>query len=164
MNARTITQSALCAALIVVCSWISVPMVIPATLQTLGVFFTLFLLGGKRSFVVFLVYIALGAAGLPVFSGFGSGLGVLFGPTGGFLIGFLIMSIFVWGRDNSRIWVFVAMIICYAFGTVWFMVQSGASFVTAFSLCVLPFILPDLVKLILADILAKKIKKFIKNS
>ena len=88
-----LVYTALCAALIAVCSWISVPAAVPFTLQTFAVFAALNLLGGKRGTTAVLVYILLGAVGLPVFSGFKGGPGVLLGTTGGYIIGFLFTGL-----------------------------------------------------------------------
>ena len=87
MKTRDITLISVFAALITVCAWISIPAPIAFSLQTFGVFCTLYMLGGKRGFFAVLVYESLGIVGLPVFSGFRGGLGVLLGPGGGFLMG-----------------------------------------------------------------------------
>ena len=84
---------AICAALIVICSWISIPTAVPFTLQTFAVFASLGLLGGKKGTLSVLVFLILGAIGLPVFANFGGGLGVLLGSTGGYLIGFIFMGL-----------------------------------------------------------------------
>ena len=86
---------AVCAALMAVCSWISIPApapLAPFTLQTFAVFLILLLLGGRRGFFTVLTYILLGAVGLPVFAQFMGGVGVLFGTTGGYIIGFLFTA------------------------------------------------------------------------
>ena len=72
--------------LIAICSWISIPAAVPFTLQTLGVFLAVGILGGKRGTMAVLVYILLGAIGIPVFAGFSGGIGVLTGTTGGFIV------------------------------------------------------------------------------
>ena len=84
------------AVIIAVCSWISVPMVIPFTLQTFGVFCAVGLLGGKRGTLSVLIYVLLGAVGIPVFSGFSSGIGTLFGVTGGYIMGFIFTALVYW--------------------------------------------------------------------
>ena len=92
MTTKDMALTAMFAVLIAVCSWISIPLAVPITLQTFGVFCALAVLGGKRGFFAVLVYILLGAAGLPVFAGFKSGIGTLFGSTGGYIVGFLLMA------------------------------------------------------------------------
>ena len=83
---------AIFAVIIAVCSWISVPMVVPFTLQTFGVFCAVGLLGGKRGTLSVLIYVLLGAVGVPVFAGFSSGIGTLFGVTGGYIMGFIFTA------------------------------------------------------------------------
>ena len=94
-GAAQLAYAAVGAVLIAVCSWISIPAAVPFTLQTFAVFFVLSLLGGKLGTLSILVYILLGAAGIPVFAGFSAGLGVLLGSTGGYIAGFLILGLLV---------------------------------------------------------------------
>ena len=83
---------AIFAVLIAICSWISIPAAVPFTLQTFGVFIAVGVLGGKRGSLSVLVFILLGAIGIPVFANFSGGIGVLAGPTGGYIIGFLFSA------------------------------------------------------------------------
>ena len=85
MKTKDMAYIALMAVLISVCSWLSVPAAIPFTMQTYAVFTALLLLGGRRGSIAVAVYIALGAVGLPVFSGFAGGIGKLMGPSGGYI-------------------------------------------------------------------------------
>ena len=87
---------ALFVAVMAICSWVSIPSAVPFTLQTFAVFCALCLLGGKRGTIAILVYIALGAIGLPVFSGFSGGIGILLGTTGGYIWGFLLTGLLYW--------------------------------------------------------------------
>ena len=151
------------AALTVICSWISIPTVIPFTLQTFAVFLSCLVLGGRRSVFVVLVYILLGAVGLPVFSGFKSGAGVLLGSTGGYILGFIATALIVRllepvckGRViPTALSLMLGLLVCYALGTAWFMFVYGRTngavgVMTTLGWCVFPFIIPDLVKLFLA--------------
>ncbi len=169
-GAAQLAYAAVGAVLIAVCSWISIPATVPFTLQTFAVFFVLSLLGGKLGTLSILVYILLGAAGIPVFAGFSAGLGVLLGSTGGYIAGFLILGLLYWaltrsGRTSLWFRVFVMILglaAVYAFGTIWFAVvylQSNAavSIPSVLTWCVLPFIIPDLIKMVLAVILARRI-------
>lgn len=161
----------MCTALTVVTAWITVPSPIPFTLQTFAVLLSCGLIGGKRATVSVLIYIALGAVGLPVFSGFTAGAQVLFGATGGYVIGFLAMTLFMWsvGRLASRSTLTLAvamtgaLFICYAVGVIWyaFVYASGetASVGAVITATVLPFVIPDAVKLVLAVTLTKRLKK-----
>jgi biotin transport system substrate-specific component len=148
------TYIALFAVLIAICSWISIPTVVPFTLQTFAVFLTVGVLGGKRGTLSVLVYVLLGAVGIPVFAGFKGGLGVLLGNTGGYIIGFIFSALLMWGLEKAigrSFWALIlsmvlALIVCYAFGTAWFMLvyakNVGAiGLSTVLGWCVLPFIL-----------------------
>lgn len=164
------------AVLIAICSWINIPTAVPFTLQTFAVFFILMLLGGERGTISILIYILLGAIGVPVFAGFSAGIGILFGNTGGYILGFifigLIYCIFtrVFKKKNIFIKVLALVIglaICYAFGSVWFMHiylrDSGeVGMLAVLSWCVFPFIIPDLIKMALAVIIAKRIQPVLK--
>ncbi len=172
MKTKQLTFSAMCIALIAICSWISIPFTIPFTLQTFGIFFTVRLLGGKYGSFSILAYILLGAVGLPVFSGFNSGVGALLGVTGGYIIGFFIAGLVMWALDgfwrNHATGYFVSSLIalfaCYAFGTVWFMFMYSRStgaigMMSVLGMCVFPFILPDIAKILLAAVIAKQVSK-----
>lgn len=163
------------AVLISVCSWISIPTTVPFTMQTFAVFFMLSALGGKRGTVSIILYVLLGAFGVPVFSQFTSGIGILLGNTGGYIIGFIFMGLVYWLTVRllgKKLWVeILAMVIglavCYAFGTAWFMVvyakaNGAVGLATVLSWCVIPFIIPDLVKLGLALTLARRLSPVLK--
>ncbi|MBP5250511.1 MAG: biotin transporter BioY, partial [Lachnospiraceae bacterium] len=87
---------AMMAAIMAVCAWITIPAAVPFTLQTFAVFLAICVLGGKNGTIAVFVYILLGAVGLPVFSGFKGGVGVLLGNTGGYIIGFLFSALVMW--------------------------------------------------------------------
>jgi len=169
-RSRKMVYIALCAALMAVCAMITIPSAVPFTLQTFGVFFTVLFLGGKQGLAAILVYLAVGALGLPVFAGFGGGIGVLFGPTGGYLLGFLLIPLadfiftacFGEGRWVKIFSQLTGLACCYGFGTGWFMLVSAndAGFLSALALCVLPFLVPDLLKLALAFILAERLRRY----
>lgn len=175
LSTAEIVYIAVCAALMAVCSWISIPAIAPLppfTLQTFAVFLILLLLGGRRGFFTVLTYVLLGAIGLPVFAQFSGGVGTLFGTTGGYIIGFLFTALVYWALERTigdkpalKIAALVlGLIVCYAFGTAWFMIvyarQSGpVGLATALGWCVLPFIIPDLVKLALAWALSTVLKR-----
>lgn len=161
-------------ALITIYSWISIPATVPFTLQTMAVFTAVGLLGGRRGTVSVLLYILLGAFGLPVFSGFRGGAGVLLGTTGGYIIGFLFTALWMWAIEKifgkSRIVLAVSMVtgllVCYTFGTVWFMLvylhSTGAvSLMTVLGWCVIPFLIPDAVKIALSYLLSNGLKRFV---
>ncbi len=166
---------AMFAVLMAICSWISIPMTIPFTLQTFGVFLAVGVLGGKRGSLAVFIFILLGAIGIPVFAGFSGGVGVLLGSTGGYIIGFIFSALLMWLIETlfgRKLWVLgismvLGLIVCYAFGTAWFMVvysqSSGAiGLVTALGWCVFPYIIPDIVKIALALVLTKRLRKVLK--
>lgn len=149
--------------LMAVCSWISIPTAIPFTMQTFAVFLAVTILGGKRGTLAIVVYLLLGMVGVPVFAGFSAGPGVLFGTTGGYLIGFIFSGLLMWLMERMagrKLWVqalsmLFGMVTYYIVGTVWFMVVYGntsgpVSLLTALGWCVFPFVIPDLVKAALA--------------
>ncbi len=161
---------ALFAVLIAICSWITIPFAVPFTLQTFAVFSALLLLGGKWGTVSVAIYILLGVIGLPVFSGFSGGVGQLLGPTGGYIVGFLATGLIYWLSSKlfgQKLYVkiislVVGLIGCYALGTIWFVHVyssefSPIGFGAALSMCVFPFILPDLCKLACAVLLSRKL-------
>ena len=164
----------LSAALITVCSWISIPLSVPITLQTLGICLVAGLFGAKKGSAAVLIYILLGAIGVPVFSGFKGGIGVLFGSTGGYIIGFIFTALIVGmvaNKSDKLLMIIISMLggvlVCYIFGTAFFAFvyakeNTPASLGTVLGWCVFPFIIPDIIKIVLAAMLTKKLKKFIK--
>lgn len=166
---------ALFSALMAIFAWISIPTAVPFTMQTFAIFAAPLILGGRRGTMAIIVYLSLGAVGLPVFSGFSGGLGKLLGSTGGYLLGYLPIGILYWGAES---WIkkgkhrdifilLIGLIVCYVLGTLWFIQVYAANtgeidLKTALAWCVTPFILPDLVKLGLAKVLATRIAPFVK--
>lgn len=175
ITTKELVFTALMAVIIAVCSWISIPTTVPFTLQTFGVFMAVGLLGGKKGTVSVLVYILLGAVGVPVFAGFSSGIGVLFGTTGGYIVGFLLSGLVYWAMTAAFgeklpimiIAMALGLLVCYAFGTAWFMIvyaknTAPIGLMTALGWCVFPFIIPDCIKIALAIVLTKQLKKYVK--
>ena len=174
LKTKDLALCALFAALIAVCAWISIPATVPFTLQTFAIFAALGLLGGKRGTVAVAVYLLLGAIGVPVFAGFQGGIGALLGTTGGYLLGFLLTALIEWGmeaRFGSKTGVFLlsavlGILVCYAFGTAWYLVvyartKGAISLATALGWCVVPFLIPDAVKIALAVLLRGRLKRHI---
>lgn len=159
---RKMTLCAFFAALMAVCAWICIPLGDTVfTLQTFAVFLTLGLLGGKWGSVSILIYLLLGAVGAPVFSAFRGGLSAILGPTGGYLWGFLFTGLCYLAVE--RFAKFPAIVLglgaCYLCGSLWFMAYSGSSLASALALCVLPYLIPDGLKLWLAWTVSKRIQK-----
>ena len=164
---------AIFAVLIAICSWISIPMTVPFTLQTFGVFMAVGVLGGKRGSLAVLVYILLGVIGVPVFAGFQEDL-VFFLTIPAVHHSDFFLRLVMWAMES--LWgkkpviqilsMVVGLIVCYAMGTIWFMVvytrTSGAvGLGTVLGWCVIPFIIPDLVKIALAFVLSRRVRKLV---
>ena len=175
LTVRDMAYIALFAVMMAVCSWISVPYIVPFTLQTFGVFLAVGVLGGKRGTLAVLVYILMGCIGLPVFAGFSGGLGAVLGSTGGYIVGFLFTALIMWAMElvpgNKTVVLTISMVlgllVCYAFGTVWFIVvyartTGPVGLWTALGWCVFPYIIPDLVKMALALVLRKRLRAAIR--
>ena len=173
MKAKNMALCALFTAVLTVCAWISIPLADSViTLQTFGLFLTLSLLGGKLGSLTVLVYLLLGAVGVPVFSAFRGGLGALLGTTGGYIFGFMLTSLVYWlltslsDRPAVR---FAAMVLglglCYLCGSWWYMARYLESGTVTLALvllkCVLPYLIPDGCKLALAWLLTKRLKRFV---
>lgn len=170
MKTRNLTLCGLFAALMALCAWISIPLgTATFTLQTFGVILALLVLGGKWGTVTVLVYLLLGAVGVPVFSGFQGGFSVLFGPTGGFLWGFLVMALVFWlltALFDEKLRIFTAvfgLLLCYGCGAGWMAFSTGGqgSFRELFLMFVLPYILPDILKFLLAVFLSRRLRPFL---
>ena len=173
------------AALITICSWISIPLgPVPFTLQTLGILAVMLTVGGRRGTIAILVYLALGAVGVPVFAGFKGGIMSFIGPTGGFLIGFVFGALVYWLLEKLflkklmttpvKTWIsgmlgfLVFEVVMYIVGVIWFMTvyaaQTGpVGLATVMSWCVIPFIIPDIVKMVVAVLTGERASKLIRN-
>ena len=163
------------AALIAACSFIQIPIgPVPFTLQTFGVFTTAGLLGMKRGTISVVIYVLLGLIGIPVFAGAG-GPGVIVGPTGGYITGFIFTAIIIGLIMNvfrkSTAWLnftmtVVAMIlgdaVCFIIGTIQFMAVMKVNLSVAMGYCVIPFIIPDLVKIVVATVIVNRMKQYVK--
>ncbi len=167
---------ALSTTIMVICAFITIPFYVPFTLQTFALFTIIGLFGTKRAFLSVCLYLLLGAVGLPVFSGFQGGVGVLFGVTGGYLFGFLLSTLIsgsllsLFSKKGKVSFPKYALIMvlglfaCYVFGSVWYLClytnsTESISLLSVLSLCVLPFILPDLLKIGLSAYVVKLLKK-----
>ncbi len=167
-----LTRASLMTALIIICTWISINATVSFTMQTFAIFVASAFLGTKFGTLSVLAYIALGCAGLPVFSNFTGGIGVIFGSTGGYIVGFIFIALivgYVSDKFNGKIFplfisILIGNLVCYIFGTAWFMFvytqTSGAvGLMTVLGWCVFPFIIPDLAKMALALAVIKRLHK-----
>lgn len=182
------TYLALCglfAAIMTICSFITIPLgftPVPINLATLGVFLTGGLLGKKYGTISMTVYVLLGAVGVPVFSEFRGGIGVLVGPTGGYIIGYIVAAFLIGllldvmlnssggSAEASRrskaaelIPIIIAMIVgllaCYFLGTLWFIVSTHTGVWAALISCVFPFLPGDALKIIVGALLVRRLRR-----
>ena len=161
MKVKDLVYIAIFTSIICVMSLVTIPTTVPFTLQTMAIFLCMFMLKPTDAIISVLLYILIGAIGLPVFSNFNSGFGVLAGPTGGYIIGFIIMPFMPLIIKNKIAAAIVGLIICYIFGTIWFIMfnTSGIKSIwKVLTICVLPFIIPDGIKLTLAYLLSRRLK------
>lgn len=171
LKMNSITRIAMMTALLAICSWITIPFAVPFTMQTFAVFLALIICGGVEGSIAIAVYIAIGAVGIPVFSGFSGGVSALIGPTGGYIFGFLLSGgvkiLFekIFGREKLLpVSLLAGLLVCYLCGTVYFtliMNGRGGSYTlwSALMVCVVPFIIPDIIKLCLAILIGRKLPK-----
>ncbi len=172
-KSRSITAIALMTAVICIVSPFTLPIgPIPIGFANFIIMLSALLLGAKRGFLSCLIFLLLGFAGLPVFSGFSGGVGKLLGPTGGYIVGYLLLAIATGiaaqiadkqdSKVRSGIILFVGMIIgtilLYGFGTLWFVYQSKMAFTAALSVAVFPFIPGDLIKMVIVLTVGMSIK------
>ncbi|MDE6540221.1 MAG: biotin transporter BioY [Ruminococcus sp.] len=170
LSTREMVLIAMFSAVMAVCSWISVPTTIPFTFQTFGVFCTMNILGGKKGFFSILVYILLGAVGMPVFSGFSAGISALTSYTGGYIWGFLFLALVYWFAEKifgrklivQVISLIIGMAVCYICGTLWFMHVTKSTFLYGLSACVAPYVLFDALKMVCAIGISARVKQYVK--
>lgn len=172
LSTRDMTLIAMFTAILAICSWIYIPTTIPFTLQNFGVFLAVSVLGGKRGSLAVFIYILLGIMGVPFFAGFTGGAGMLFGNTGGYIIGFLLSALTMWLMEvllgKKKMILLLSMVcgllVCYLFGTIWFIqvysMNTGAIGIGgALAMCVIPFIIPDCIKIGLAFAFSLSLKR-----
>ena len=172
-NTRQLTLIGLIAAVTCILGPLSLPIgIVPISLTNLAIYFAVYALGGKRGTLSYIVYLFIGLVGLPVFSGFSGGFPKLFGPTGGYLIGFIFMAfisgIFIDKFSNKIYMCFLGMvlgtIVTYIFGSAWLAYEAHIGFNKALAVGVLPFIPGDIVKIVIASLIGPQIRKRLINS
>ncbi len=170
ITTKNLVITAMMAAVTCVLGPLSLPLPftpVPVSLTNFVIYLAAFVLTWKYCTLSYIVYVLLGAIGLPVFSGFGSGIDKIAGPTGGYLLGFvftaLICSI-VNKKFAGKLYMYVAgmaagLFVAYAFGTLWFMYQQGMGLKQSLALCVVPFLIGDAVKIAVASIVGPALRK-----
>jgi biotin transport system substrate-specific component len=176
---RSVVLCGLAIALLAAGAAIVVPLgPVPFTAQTLMLALIMLVLTPKESAVAVGGYLVLGSVGLPIFAGFKGGFGALLGPTGGFIIGFfvaicliaLLRTVLPAKIADHKIasikaylaldivWLIILPVVYYAFGLAWFCLSTGSGVVVGLAMCVLPFVLPDIIKSVVAFSFAQPIR------
>ena len=177
---RSMAITALMAAVLCIIGPLSVPIgPIPLSLCLVGIYLSAYVLGMKHGTIAVLIYILLGAFGAPVFTGFAGGPAKLFGPTGGYIAGYILTALicgaFIELTENKKdslnrfaaiaiqlIGMIIGLAACYLLGTLWFMFSAKVGFTQALMTCVVPFVVFDLIKIALGMTLGLTIKKALK--
>lgn len=162
ITTKEIAITAVLTAMTCVLSPISIPIgPVPISLGLFCIFITGAMLPPQLAVMSTLVYILLGSVGVPIFTGFEGGFQKLIGPTGGFIVAYpfmaliIALSVVIFKKRNAIsivVGIIVSLILCYALGTVWFIVSMRSTVKTALTLCVTPFIVVDLIKLVCATV------------
>jgi len=165
---QDLTQISLFTALTSILAFISIPLPfspVPVSGQTLGVMLSGVFLGARKGTISIIIYIILGSIGLPIFAGGSSGIGVLFGPTGGYLWGFMIAA-YIIGKlfetnNMGIVWKFISLFIggifiIYFFGMIQLIIVTKMSLVKALTAGVLPFIPGGIFKIIVALLISQR--------
>ncbi len=167
-SVRGMVFAAIMAAVICVFAPFCIPMgAVPLSLATFAVYLAAAILGKAKGCVAVSVYILIGLVGAPVFSGFMGGFGVLSGATGGFIIGYIpcaFLTALFTVRFNGKLWAMatgmaLGTAALYAVGTAWFVAVTGSALPAALAVCVLPFIVADIAKIIAACAVAVPLRK-----
>lgn len=145
---------------------------IPINLAMLSVFMSGAMIGSKGGAISQIVYVLLGAIGVPVFANLSAGVGILFGPTGGYIVGY-VLAAFITGfiiekmNNNFIIYIlsmFMGLIACYSLGTLWFMFITKAGILASLSMCVIPFIVGDILKILAGSFLALRLNPIVNRN
>ncbi len=170
ISTKSLTFTALLAAIICVLSPIAINIgPIPLSFGTLAIYIASSLIDMKHGVAAVVVFVALGAVGVPVFTNWTGGFGRIAGPTGGYIIGYIPMA-FIIGlivdRLNKHIWAYpvamtVGTAVLYLFGTAWFMIQSGADLASALLACVVPFLIGDALKIVASTLLCFRLRRLV---
>ena len=168
LTTQNMTLIAVMTALMCVLGPLSIPIgPVPITPVLVVMFLSVYILGTRRAGIATLLYILIGLVGVPVFASFTAGPSKLFGPTGGYIVAYIPMVLiagFLIGKCGGRIILeflsmVLALIFLYLIGTIWLMLLSNMTFMAALAVGVLPFIAVDIVKIVVALLLGRAIKK-----
>ncbi len=178
LTIKEITLIGLMTAITCILAPLSIPIpisVVPISFTNLAIFFTVFILGWKKGTISYLVYLLIGLAGVPVFSGFGAGIGKLFGPTGGYLFGFILMAMmagFMIERfPGKRLMHLIGLVsgqaVAYVLGTIWLSFQLNLSLKEGLFMAVIPYLPGDALKIaaavLVGPVLRNNLRKALNN-
>ncbi len=167
-NAKNMTRIAVMAAVMCILGPISIPIgPVPISLTPLAILLSVYILGTAEGTAAVFIYVILGAVGIPVFGGFTGGFGIIAGPTGGYILAYVLLALIAgWFIHHfyDKVWLqFLGMClgtaVLYAFGTIWLAHVAGMTFMEALAAGVLPFIAGDILKMILAIALGRAVNK-----
>ena len=169
MKTKELTITALCCALTAILAPMTITLpftLIPFSLSLIPIFLTGAILPKRHAFLAIVLYVLLGLIGLPVFSGFASGVGVLAGPTGGFVVGYPFTALAVaWAVEKRfslpryAVGAIIGMVVCYLPGSVWYAISAGVPYGQALLATVVPFVLWDALKAVLAGAVAAALRR-----
>lgn len=172
VNVKQLTMVAIMTAILCILAPLSIPLAnVPISAATFIIYLAAVLLGSKLSMICVFLYILIGIVGIPVFAGWSAGFGIISGPTGGYMIGYLFIALctgLFMKLGRGKVWMIaigmvIGTLICYTIGTIWLGVQLSLSPWAALMAGVIPFIPGDIIKMVLCLILAIPIKKQLKS-
>lgn len=169
ITTEDITHAAAAIALLAVSAWVTIPLgPVPFTLQTMALALVALALPGRQVVLALVGYVLVGAVGGPVFSGMRGGIGVLMGPTGGFIWGFILAAVLMWllgrvrapkGVTGDVVRLAIVLLSTYACGVAWLMLSAHMGLMAALLAGVIPFVIPDVLKLVAGMALAKAVRR-----
>lgn len=171
VRTKGLVAAGLFTALTAVCSWINIPLFftpVPVNMALIGPYLAGLILGYKYGVFSQVIYILLGIVGLPVFAGFAAGASVIVGPTGGFLVGYVLCALICGlpprksGTKMRVLLMLTGLAACYVCGLIWFMITTSSTLWAGLTACVLPFLPGDAIKIALAAVLSRHLSKAIK--
>ena len=168
LSTKNLSLMALMSALLCLLDPISIPIgPFPITLSIFIIYIISYILDANSALISVFIYLLMGIVGLPVFAGYKSGLGVILGPSGGYLISYLVV-VYISSYYNNKyyynkilqlLFMFITLILCYVCGTIWFSIFKKMTFIESLFICVFPFIITDVIKIIAACMLGNEIRK-----
>lgn len=173
ISVKNITLTALMAAFLCVSAPVTIPVgPIPLSAANFVIMLCSVLLGAKRGVAAVALYILIGALGIPVFSGFSGGIGKILEPTGGFIIGYLSLSLIIGAlsqKFGEKKWSYpLSMVfgtaVLYIIGTAWYVITTAQPITAALAVCVLPFIIGDTAKIVVASLVAPPLGKILRRN